>query len=88
MPGIGPIVATALVAEIGDWKRFRSGRNVAAWIGLVPKQHSTGGKERLGRRPHVRLWPLADIQVTRRNVRYRHLADNPTVAAFASSVVS
>ena len=48
IPGIGPIVATALVAEIGDWKEFRSGRNLAAWIGLVPKQHSTGGKERLG----------------------------------------
>lgn len=48
IPGIGPIVATALVAEIGDWKAFRSGRNLAAWIGLVPKQHSTGGRERLG----------------------------------------
>ena len=48
IPGIGPVVATALVAEIGDWKAFRSGRNLAAWIGLVPKQHSTGGKERLG----------------------------------------
>ena len=47
-PGIGPIVATALVAEVGDWKAFSSGRNLAAWIGLVPKQHSTGGKERLG----------------------------------------
>jgi transposase len=49
IPGIGPIVATALVAEIGDWKAFRSGRNLAAWIGLVPKQHSTGGKNRFGR---------------------------------------
>ena len=48
IPGIGPIVATALVAEIGDWQQFRSGRNLAAWIGLVPQQHSTGGKERLG----------------------------------------
>jgi transposase len=48
IPGIGPIVATALVAEIGDWKAFSSGRNLAAWIGLVPKQHSTGGKDRLG----------------------------------------
>jgi hypothetical protein len=37
IPGIGPIVATALVAEIGDWKTFRSGRSLAAWIGLVPK---------------------------------------------------
>jgi transposase len=48
IPGVGPIVATALVAEIGDWKAFSSGRNLAAWIGLVPKQHSTGGKDRLG----------------------------------------
>ena len=48
IPGIGPIVATALVAEIGDWKAFSSGRNLAAWIGLVPKQHTTGGKDRLG----------------------------------------
>jgi transposase len=46
IPGIGPIVATALVAEVGDWKAFSSGRNLAAWIGLVPRQHSTGGKER------------------------------------------
>ena len=49
IPGVGPIVATALVAEVGDWKEFTSGRSLAAWIGLVPRQHSTGGKERLGR---------------------------------------
>src|SRR3974390_880205 len=48
IPGVGPIVATALVAEVGDWKAFSSARSLAAWIGLVPKQHSTGGKERLG----------------------------------------
>ena len=41
--------ATALIAEVGDWKAFSSGRSLAAWIGLVPRQHSTGGKERLGR---------------------------------------
>src|ERR1700674_965525 len=48
IPGVGPLVATALVAEVGDWKLFSSGRSLAAWIGLVPKQQSTGGKERLG----------------------------------------
>jgi transposase len=42
-------VATALIAEVGDWKAFSSGRGLAAWIGLVPRQHSTGGKQRLGR---------------------------------------
>jgi transposase len=48
IPGIGPLSATALIAEIGDWSSFSSGRGLAAWIGLVPKQHSTGGKDKLG----------------------------------------
>ena len=43
------ISATVLVAEIGDWKAFGSGRSLAAWIGLVPKQYTTGGKDKLGR---------------------------------------
>lgn len=45
---IGPIVATALVAPIGDTKTFTSARHLAAWLGLVPRQNSSGGKERLG----------------------------------------
>jgi transposase len=48
IPGLGPLLATALVASVGDPKSFRSGRNFSAWIGLVPKQHSSGGRERLG----------------------------------------
>lgn len=48
IPGIGFITATALVATVGDAKTFRSGRQFAAWLGLVPKQHSSGGKERMG----------------------------------------
>src|SRR3979411_3043302 len=48
IPGVGPMLATALVASVADPRTFRSGRNFAAWIGLVPKQHSSGGKERLG----------------------------------------
>ncbi len=48
IPGVGPLVATALVASIPDPHVFRSGRDLSAWIGLVPKQTSTGGKERLG----------------------------------------
>jgi transposase len=47
VPGIGPVIATALVATIGDAKTFSSGRHLAAWAGLVPRQHSSGGKERL-----------------------------------------
>jgi transposase len=49
IPGVGPALATALVASIADPKAFRSGRDFSAWIGLVPKQHSSGGKDRLGR---------------------------------------
>ena len=48
IPGVGPVLASALVATIGDPKSFASGRNLAAWIGLVPRQNSSGGKERLG----------------------------------------
>ena len=47
-PGVGPALATALVATVADPKAFRSGRNFSAWIGLVPRQHSSGGKDRLG----------------------------------------
>jgi transposase len=48
IPGVGPVLASALVAAVTDPKSFNSGRNLAAWIGLVPKQNSSGGKERLG----------------------------------------
>jgi transposase len=49
IPGVGVITATALVATIGDAAQFRSGRQLSAWLGLVPRQHSSGGKDRLGR---------------------------------------
>ena len=48
IPGVGPLIATALVASVPDPHVFKSGRDLSAWIGLVPKQNSTGGKERLG----------------------------------------
>ena len=46
--GVGPVTATALVASVGDATVFRNGRQFAAWLGLTPRQHSTGGKQRLG----------------------------------------
>ena len=49
IPGVGVITATALIATIGDGAQFRSGRQLSAWLGLVPRQHSSGGKDRLGR---------------------------------------
>jgi transposase len=48
IPGVGPALATALVASVADPKAFRSGRDFSAWIGLVPRQHSSGGKDKLG----------------------------------------
>jgi transposase len=48
IPGVGPLISTALVASIPDPRVFRSGRDLSAWIGLVPKQNSSGGKEKLG----------------------------------------
>ena len=47
IPGIGPLVGSALVAAIGNGAAFRRGRDLSAWLGLVPKQHSTGGKTKL-----------------------------------------
>jgi transposase len=49
IPGIGPIIATAITATVADPTAFRSGREFAAWLGLTPRQKSTGGKQRLGR---------------------------------------
>jgi len=48
IPGVGPLLSTALVASVADPKTFRSGRNFSAWIGLVPKQNSSGGRDKLG----------------------------------------
>jgi transposase len=48
IPGVGPALATALVASVADPNAFRSGRDFSAWVGLVPKQRSSGGKDKLG----------------------------------------
>ena len=49
VPGVGPVTATALVATVGDARAFKNGRQFAAWLGMVPRQHSSGGTRRLGR---------------------------------------
>jgi error-prone DNA polymerase len=49
IPGIGPITASLIAATVGDIGMFKTARHFAAWLGLVPRQHSTGGKTRLGR---------------------------------------
>jgi transposase len=47
IPGVGPLTATAIISAVGDAKQFKRGRDLAAWIGLTPRQNSSGGKERL-----------------------------------------
>ncbi len=48
IPDVGPITASAIVASVADARQFKSARHFAAWLGLTPRSHSTGGKERLG----------------------------------------
>jgi len=48
-PGVGPITASAIVASVGDARQFRSARHFAAWLGLTPRLHASGGKEHIGR---------------------------------------
>lgn len=48
IPGFRPLISTAIVANVPDPAAFRCGRDLSAWIGLVPKQNSSGGKEKLG----------------------------------------
>ena len=47
IPGVGPVTATALIAAIGNGTGFRRGRDLAAWVGMVPREYSTGGKQKL-----------------------------------------
>jgi len=82
IPGIGPITATALAATVTDAGVFKSGRELAAWIGLVPRQSSTGGKERLGRiskqgDQYLRWLLVAGAMTVIRHARRRGAADHP-----------
>ena len=76
IPGIGPALATALVASVADAKAFRSGRSFSAWIGLVPKQHSSGGKDKLGRYQQARR-SLSAQPVHRRRTSRDPLCQDP-----------
>ncbi|MBW8056379.1 MAG: IS110 family transposase, partial [Nitrospira sp.] len=85
IPGIGPMIATALVASVSDPSIFRSGRELAAWIGLVPKQNSTGGKERMGRiskqgDKYLRWLLVAGAMSVIRHGRKTNFKNNPWLA--------
>jgi len=88
VPGIGPISASALIASIGDAKNFDNGRQLAAWLGLVPKQHSTGGKSNLlsiSKRGDTYLRTLMIRGA--RSVIY-HAAKKPESCSWVSAVVN
>jgi transposase len=85
IPGIGPIIATALTASVTDPAVFKSGRELAAWIGLVPRQNSTGGKERMGRiskqgDPYLRWLLVAGAMAVIRQGRKTDFAKMPWLA--------
>jgi len=88
IPGVGPMLATALVASVTDPTTFRSGRNFSAWVGLVPKQHSSGGKDRLGGISKQRR-PLSPQPVRGRRTRRHPLRKDPRhqASALAHSVI-
>ena len=65
IPGIGPLTASALVATLGDARQFENGRQLAAWLGLVPKQHSSGGKPTLLGIGKARRYLFADAAHSR-----------------------
>ena len=85
IPGIGPIIATALIASVTNPEVFKSGRELAAWIGLVPRQNSTGGKERLGRiskqgDPYLRWLLVAGAMAVIQQGRKTDFAKTPWLA--------
>jgi transposase len=89
IPGIGPIIALSLVMEI-DPKGFQSGRHLAAWLGLTPREHSTGGKQRLGgisRAGHERLRALLVTGATA-VIRHASRADSRLASAWLRQLLS
>jgi len=77
IPGIGPVNASALVATIGDARQFKSGRDLAAWIGLTPLNKSSGGKERLGRISRMGDRYLRQLLVVGMSARVRAARTRP-----------
>lgn len=78
IPGVGPVTATALIAAIGNCAAFRKGRDLAAWIGMVPEEHSTGGRQKrlsISKRGNSYLRRLF-VQGARTVMQHRHRQPN------------
>jgi len=82
IPGIGIVTATALTAAVADPDQFRSGRQFAAWLGLTPQQHSTGGKTQLGGISKQGDRYLRRLLVVGATAVIRHTKDKPTAMAY------
>jgi transposase len=80
IPGVGPIAATALVALAPAASSFRRGRDFAAWLGLTPRQHSSGGKEKLGRTTKMGERSLRRLLIIGASAAANAAARNPTRA--------
>lgn len=81
IPGLGIITATAIAATVTDAEQFSSGRQFAAWLGLTPRQHSTGGKTRLGGISKQGDRYLRRLLVVGATAVMRHVKDKPTPMA-------
>ena len=88
IPQIGPIIASALVATAGDATRFKSGRQFAAWLGLVPSQNSTGGKERLGAITKTGDRYLRQLLVIAATGMIRRVSANPAVSPWLAQLLA
>lgn len=89
IPGVGTVCATALAASVTDPHRFHSGRQFAAWLGLTPLQHSSGGKERLGRiskmgDKYLRRLLIVGMTSLVRRAKYKPEAVDPWLAGLLS----
>lgn len=89
IPGVGTVCATALAASVTDPHKFRSGRQFAAWLGLTPLQHSSGGKERLGRiskmgDKYLRRLLIVGMTSLVRRAKYKPEAVDPWLAGLLS----
>lgn len=88
IPQVGAIVASALVAATGDAKRFKSGRQLAAWIGLVPAQNSTGGRECLGGITKTGDRYLRQLLVIAATGMIRRVRANPAVSPWFAALLA
>ncbi|MCE8438437.1 IS110 family transposase [Rhodovulum sulfidophilum] len=77
IPGVGPVTASAVAAMIGSGRQFRSGRKFAAWLGLTPRNHSSGGKERLRKITKMGDRYLLQLIVVGMTSRVRQVANHP-----------